>query len=385
MKVVNEKMIEYAQSDIYCRKDGFYAFRYRAGLYENKHGALVDCLTDFAQEHSYKGIHPFDLRDVVAADYNEFLLSEKERLSNKNSLIQGLGESLFQKACNIDNGILGDKLLSLKKKKGRELSDEETFDACINLSYSNPHDYWDACTSILELDTHNTSFPYFRELVESLSGCEGFPSQEDFDSFMESIRNDSHTDHVIAQNDSYELILNYHDGFYFVSVLYDDEFPIYDYQFHNDEDARFLEKDSEQSLSGCWNKHFDSDLCPRRQQDNEPKSFPIDGLHKAFERFKEDGCHGMCGEWEFERVIIPDRSTSVRTQWVASFQHQAVAKCCMVILPTHISGYEDLKRIGNISDKSFSDFCDIITSFDPHRYRMALSERALIAEHNKFL
>lgn len=396
MGLINSKLIEYAQSDLYCRKDGLYANISAHGLYENRRDAFIDGLVKNVSrfnEDACKDIDSFELRDRVSREYDEYLLSESNRLSFAKASEQELGDSLFLRACFINGGLLHNSLTAKMIQKGRELTDEETIEECLNLFHANIYDYWKPCTHILDQDKRNTSFPMFRELIESLPYSESFPSQEAFDDCMESVRKDSPIDHVLLHKDSCDLLISYKDGFYYLFVTYDLESIVFEEMFHNDAESVILDKfrDScpEESLSGCWSdllhsNGLDQEIPSKIHVIGDPIELSLDGLHKAFERFQDDGKFGACGDWEIERVIISDKSSSERTEWVASFQHQAVAKCSMVIMPTHISGYENLKRMANISDKSFSDFCDIAISFAPHKYRMASTEMELIAEHNRF-
>ena len=387
MSLVDANLVKYALSDIYCRQDGFYASFASVGLYENQNDAFISSLVkNVARVHKdeCKDLSPSELKDMVSREYDDYL---SRLFSVKDS---GQADSLYQQAIAINDGVLKQDLASLKNDG--DPTDEEIISECLRLVHSNPRDYWDACTNVLDMDRSNTSFPLFRKLVESIPYSKPFPSQEIFDDFMMSVRKEPFIDHVLLHKDSCDLVLDYHSGFYFISIMDNMESPVFEGQFHNDAESVYLDEFRnacpEETLSGCWSDSLrscglDPDSSSKHLISSEPFEVSLDGLHKAYERFEENHHnYGICGDWEIERVIIPDRSTPDRTQWVASFQQQAVAKCCMVVLPTHVSGYEDLKRIGNLSDKSFSDFCDIVTSFEPHKYRMAPAEQKRILKNS---
>ena len=103
----------------------------------------------------------------------------------------------------------------------------------------------------------------------------------------------------------------------------------------------------------------------KKRQEQQSHDIPLDGLHKAFERYEENGMEGQSGWWDL------------------SFADQPVAHC----YPS-----EDFTRDGQIghisrtdehlSDKSFSDICDIIQSVSPY-CKMDPEEQAKINANKK--
>lgn len=111
----------------------------------------------------------------------------------------------------------------------------------------------------------------------------------------------------------------------------------------------------------------------KNNQKENTIEFPIDGLHTAFERYEKDGMHADCGDWSVNRDI-----SAQPCWWELTFAEEPVARC----VPSEDFGphgqYGDIDRLNDkISDKNFSDICDVISSVSNY-YRMAPQERERI-------
>lgn len=146
--------------------------------------------------------------------------------------------------------------------------------------------------------------------------------------------------------------------------------PFYDFPFAAMKEK--IREDKEEALEIMGR------LDHKKRQEPQSHDIPLDGLHKAFERYEENGMEGLCGEWAVRKDISMQSGW-----WDLSFADQPVAHC-------HPS--EDFTRDGQIghisrmdeqlSDKSFSDICDIIQSVSPY-CQMDPEEQAKINANKK--
>ncbi len=140
--------------------------------------------------------------------------------------------------------------------------------------------------------------------------------------------------------------------------------PFYDFPF-----AAMKEQQEERQREAEWLKN----RIIRHKQEPQFENFPIDGLHTAFERYEKDGIHAVCGDWSVDRDI-----SAFPGWWNLSFTEEPVARC----VPSEDYGphgeYGNIERVNDkVSDKNFSDICDIISSVNEF-YRMAPQEREKI-------
>ena len=123
-----------------------------------------------------------------------------------------------------------------------------------------------------------------------------------------------------------------------------------------------------------------------RSQENTSLDLPIDGLYKALERFDsviEDSltATGICGSWEVARY---GKEASVP---VFRIYHDGLPVVKSKISPEFhaaCSKYIDLEREANISDKTFSQICDVVKSVFMFA-RMSPDEQKRIQESNQAL
>ena len=93
----------------------------------------------------------------------------------------------------------------------------------------------------------------------------------------------------------------------------------------------------------------------------------MDGLHRALERFSEDGGFGRCGDWSVIYLQENRRSFISDSLLRIEYKNRPLAVC-------HNSQFGDLYRHAGVSDKVFSEICDMVHSACPE-YHMAASEQ----------
>lgn len=131
--------------------------------------------------------------------------------------------------------------------------------------------------------------------------------------------------------------------------------------------------DSKQDQENWFKEFSKGNYTFERNTEQPTEDFPIDGLCKLFNRYELDGLHAYCGDW----AVYKDISAS-SGWWNLSFAEEPVARC----VPSEDFGprgqYGNIERVNDkVSDKNFSDICDIITSVC-ELYRMAPEEREKI-------
>lgn len=107
-------------------------------------------------------------------------------------------------------------------------------------------------------------------------------------------------------------------------------------------------------------------------EEQEKYGISLDGLHTAFERFEKDGSCSVCGDWKVERNL-----SSSSSLWKLSYTEKPIALC--VSTPEH----DYITRLDeNISDKSFTEICEIARSVFPN-CKMSLEEQRLIEQRKQ--
>lgn len=145
--------------------------------------------------------------------------------------------------------------------------------------------------------------------------------------------------------------------------------PFYDFPF-----AAMKEQLKERELEA---EHMKRRMFERNNQQHS-EDIPLDGLHKLFERFEENGMHADCGDWSVGKDI-----SAFPGWWELSFADQPVAKCVPSEEFTRDGQIGYIQRLEErISDKNFSDICDIIHSVSSN-CQMAPEEQAKIDANRK--
>ena len=111
---------------------------------------------------------------------------------------------------------------------------------------------------------------------------------------------------------------------------------------------------------------------------SESYFYPLDGLHRAFERYEDDGMRGVCGDWEVNKDI-----SAFPGWWELAFAEEPVARC----VPSEDYGrygqFGNIERLNPlISDKNFTDICEIAQSVC-RCYRIAPEEYQRIEANNQ--
>ena len=135
----------------------------------------------------------------------------------------------------------------------------------------------------------------------------------------------------------------------------------------------FIVDSAIQDTFDIYCSQLDKDQSKEQPENKTYAFYPLDGLHKAFERYEEDGSFASCGDWRVYRS-----SSLFPGWWELTFADEPVARCDPSEDYSRDGQYGNIKRlVDHISDKTFTDLCDIIQSVCP-LYRMDPEEKQKI-------
>lgn len=107
--------------------------------------------------------------------------------------------------------------------------------------------------------------------------------------------------------------------------------------------------------------------------------YSLDGLHTVFERSEYVSPCATCGNWMVKRLY-----SGSTNRWTLYFVDNPVVECVSSGEFGPNGQFWDIRPLANLSDKTFSDICDIAKSVFPF-CRMAPCEQERInANNNSF-